>query len=289
MGLRVLLVEPDAESLLFLDDVLTGIEEGSYWTSWVHIETLHAMSLAEALALLSDEAVDAVMLSLNLSDGQGVEGFRQIQELAPQVPVILMAQASDRSLAAQLIREGAQDFLLKDEIDCSPVAHALHNALERHRLLAATRASNWNDQLTGLLHLEGFLSMAERDYKLAAQLGARMMVVAAEPQSITAYGRQWRDLVLIQTAEALRHVCGETALAGRTSDNRFAALFLELPGENLDHIWEHVRHIAYASKIAVGSAICQPGQLTSLENLLEEAEAGLSTRIPVQKAVAARG
>ena len=287
MGLRVLLVEPDAESLLFLDDVMRGIAEGSYWTNWVRIETLHAMTFSEAIGLLSDEPVDAVMLSLNLSDAQGVDGFRQIQELAPQVPIILMAQTGDRALAAQLIREGAQDFLLKEEIDCSPVAHALHNALERHRLLAAARATNWNDPLTGLFHLEGFLAMAERDYKLAAQLGARLLVVAAEPQSIGAFGRQWRDLMLIQTAEALRKMCGETGIMGRTSENRFAIAFLELPGERLESIWDHIRDTARANKIAVGASICLPGQLTSLENLLEEAELGLTSRLPVQKAVAA--
>ena len=79
-----------------------------------------------------------------------------------------------------MVRDGAQDFLLKREVDCAPLARAIRNALERHRLLAAARVTSMTDQLTGLLTRPAFLTLAERDRLLAERLGRKMMVLMAE-------------------------------------------------------------------------------------------------------------
>jgi DNA-binding NtrC family response regulator len=113
MNLRVLLVESEMEDALFLQDVLAEIEAGRYWHNWVHIEATHAVTWGEAARVLSRESSDVVLLDLDLADCQGIDTFRRAQAQAQQIPVILLVGAEDTALAVRLVREGAQDFLIK--------------------------------------------------------------------------------------------------------------------------------------------------------------------------------
>ena len=206
--MRVLLIESETEDALFLRDVLTEIGEGRYWNNWVNIEVLHARSWKEASAILSNEPVDIALLDLDLADSQGMATFRHAQTAAPDIPMILLVGAQDESLGLRLVRDGAQDFLVKRQVDCAPLAHAMRNAIERHRALAASRAASTHDTLTGLLNRAGFVTSADHDRKLAERLGRRLMVMVAEPKNLgeiaTAYGEQRRDLALVEAADHLR-------------------------------------------------------------------------------------
>src|SRR5579864_4095322 len=119
MNLRVLLVESDTEDVLFLHEALTEIEGGRYWSNWIRIETLHADTWAKAAAIVAHEALDLLLLDLNLADSQGSETFRRAQATASHVPIILLTCAEDAEIAGRLIRDGAQDFLIKKQIDCA--------------------------------------------------------------------------------------------------------------------------------------------------------------------------
>ena len=72
---------------------------------------------------------------------------------------------------------------MKKDLDCAPLAHAMRNAMERHRMVCAMRASATTDALTGLPNRGGFLTYADRDRKLAERLGRRLMVLVAEPRN----------------------------------------------------------------------------------------------------------
>jgi two-component system sensor histidine kinase UhpB len=150
MNLRILLVESEPEDVIFLKDVLTEIESGRYWSQWVQIETLHAATASDAVAIMANEIVDVVLLDLDLPDSQGADTFRCLQAVAGQAPMVLLMGSEDDALAVRMVRDGAQDFLFKKQIDCAPMAHAIRNAIERHRLLSAARAGGITDPLTGL-------------------------------------------------------------------------------------------------------------------------------------------
>src|SRR6185369_13757062 len=121
MSLRVLLVESVPEDVLFLRDVLIEIEAGRYWKNWVHIETVHAASWNEASAVLATEPVDIILLDPDLSDSQGVDTFRRVHNAAERIPMILLIGAEDESMGLRMVREGAQDFIVKAEVDCAPL------------------------------------------------------------------------------------------------------------------------------------------------------------------------
>ena len=271
MSLRVLVVESEPEELLFLRDVLTELDGSRDWSQWTQVEGLYAGSWAEAEALLAREQVDVIVLDLELSDCRGKETFRRYQAVAPQIPVVLLVpEASGLILAEHLLREGAQDFLIRSQVDCAPLAKAMRNAIDRHRLLAATRAASMVDSLTGLLSRDAFLLLADRDRHLAETLHRRQLLILAEPKEKYAPGDdQGRDLGVVDAAEQLRTLAGATDLVARVGLMHLALSVLDSEHESVEEIWARLHNAAADSKISLGVAVFDPERPRALDRLLE--------------------
>ena len=276
MTLRVLLAESGTEDTVFLNEVLTELDGARCWSDWVHVETSHAATWTATAAILATDAVDILLLDPDLRDTQGSETFRRVQAAAPQVPVILLVEPSATSLAEHMVRDGAQDFLLKKEVDCEPLARAIRNAMERHRLLAAARATSMTDPLTGLLTRPAFLTLAERDRLLAERLSRKMLVVLAEQAQAAVDGVQRHDLTLIGAADDLRRLAGPAALLARLNHSRFGLAVLDTLAEPVDEIQARLGTAATAGTLAFGTVVFDPQQPVSLDALLEQATVNLS-------------
>jgi FixJ family two-component response regulator len=249
-----------------------------------------AMTLDSAVALLTDEPVDAVVLDVELCGARAADAFRRLQDAAPRTPVILFAAQEDADVAARLLREGAQDFLIAQSVDAAPLAHALGTAIERQRLLSGARAACMEDPLTRLLNRAAFLALADRDRKLAQKLGCRWMVVMAEPNDLDPSMRaaflsrenviaERRDLLLIETAERMRRFTGATDLLARVGDFRFALGIFDTPSETLETAWSRIHSTASEHRIAIGTAIFDFAHPSSLEALIEQAEMDLTPKV----------
>src|SRR5207249_10195902 len=107
---------------------------------------------------------------------------------APAVPCRLRSDAEDERNGLEAVRAGAQDFLVKSEVDGPVLAHALRLAIERNRLHAALLDLALVDDLTGLYNRRGFLTLATRDLRLARRGNETLLVAFAEladPKGVT--------------------------------------------------------------------------------------------------------
>jgi len=275
MNIRVLFVESNQEDAIFLQEVLTEIEAGRHWKPFVAIEPIHAPTWPEAAAALSTSHVDVVLLTADFADN-----LRRVQAIAPQIPVILLVDSASDVDAVHLIREGAQDFLIKRQVDCAPLAHAMRNAIERHRLLTSMRAGASIDSLTSLPNRSGFTTLADRDRKLAERLGRRLMLLVAQPRNLeeiaSSFGEQRRDLALVEAADHLRSMMGPTDLVARIGEGYFGLSILETNAESLESAWARFHQGAESHRIRIGAAIFHPDRPVSLDALLEQAAADLA-------------
>ena len=96
-------------------------------------EIAHAATLGEARAALAGHNFDAVLLDLGLPDSQGMHSVDAIHAAAPALPLVAMTGLDDEELAAEAIRRGAQDYLLKGQVDAALVARSIRHAIERTR------------------------------------------------------------------------------------------------------------------------------------------------------------
>jgi len=92
-----------------------------------------ASNLAEAVAHLTREATDCVLLDLQLPDSFGKETYTKIQTQFPGIPVIIMTNTKDRTLAIELVRLGAADYVVKDYTDEESIFQRILIAIEKHK------------------------------------------------------------------------------------------------------------------------------------------------------------
>src|SRR6266404_1328158 len=87
--------------------------------------------LSEALARLAHPDIGVVLCDLSLPDSHGLETFAQLHARAPHVPIIVLSGLNDTTIAVQAVHEGAQDYLVKGQVDGQLLVRAMRYAIER--------------------------------------------------------------------------------------------------------------------------------------------------------------
>src|SRR5713226_1012217 len=122
--LKILLVEDNAGDARLLREMFG--EQGSHNT-----ELTHVACMSEAERHLAERVFDIVFLDLGLPDAQGLGAVRRAHAAAPRVPLVVLTGLDDESLATQALQEGAQDYLIKGQIETRGLLRALRYAIER--------------------------------------------------------------------------------------------------------------------------------------------------------------
>jgi signal transduction histidine kinase len=125
-SLHVLVVEDNVGFAYLVRDVLVRNRGGAFV---VH----EARTLADGLATLNREDVDIVLLDLGLPDSTRMETFSRMHVCAPRIPIIILTVLNDDDLAMAAMRNGAQDYLVKEQVNQQLLDRAIRYAVERAR------------------------------------------------------------------------------------------------------------------------------------------------------------
>jgi len=230
--LKLLLVEDDLEDEELLCEALIEIEENRQWCNWRTSSIVHVEQLSDALDCLRRDWFDVILLNLSLSDSPALlDSFLETKTCANGAPIVVLADQDDENLANRLLREGAQDVVLKSELECGSLARSLRYAVERQRRTAALRSSPFMDDLTGTLTRQGFLTIADYYSRLSRHTQKTLLMASIEISGIpisTQEHREARDLILMEAAEILRGVFEAPALLGRLETCRFGLIAVGL-------------------------------------------------------------
>jgi diguanylate cyclase (GGDEF)-like protein len=173
----VLLIEDNPGDTRLLREILN--EQNSLKIQLAHLECMGA-----AEKFLAENAVDIILLDLGLPDAQGLEAIRRTRAAAPGVALVVLTGLDDESVAMQALQHGAQDYLIKGQIETRALLRALRYAIERKTMENAALAmaqhmahSAEHDFLTGLPNrmllndrIGQAIALARRHVKKAAVL-----------------------------------------------------------------------------------------------------------------------
>jgi len=90
-------------------------------------------SLGEAVPRLRSVPADVVLLDLRLPDSSGVESVRRLVRAQPDLPIVVLTGLDDEAVGLQAVKEGAQDYLVKGQVDRKLLDRSLRYAMERKR------------------------------------------------------------------------------------------------------------------------------------------------------------
>jgi diguanylate cyclase (GGDEF)-like protein/PAS domain S-box-containing protein len=137
----LLLVEDNPGDARLLREMFK--EQGAHDTELTHVE---CMSDAEKHLALC--VVDIILLDLGLPDAQGLGAVRRARAIAPRIPLVVLTSLDDGALAAQALQEGAQDYLIKGQIEARGLLRALRYAVERKTMEEALFVEKERAQVT---------------------------------------------------------------------------------------------------------------------------------------------
>jgi serine phosphatase RsbU (regulator of sigma subunit) len=122
---RLLLVEDD-EGDAFLVRELLDETDASRDVTWVR-------SLAEAQAALATDSFDCVLMDLGLPDASGLDALRDILDGAADTAVLVLTGLADEQSGTDAMAAGAQDYLVKGQVDAELLTRSIRYAVERKR------------------------------------------------------------------------------------------------------------------------------------------------------------
>jgi signal transduction histidine kinase len=159
---RVLLVEDNPGDAGL---VRVALEEASD-AGWA-FELVRVGRLSKALETLKERSFDLVLLDLSLPDAHGVDTVVRMRNAAPMLPIVIMTGLDDQALAIEAMRKGAQDYLVKGQVDSAWLARAVRYAIERKRAEAQinrqlerqTVLNEINQAITSTLDLQAVMDI----------------------------------------------------------------------------------------------------------------------------------
>lgn len=216
--INVLLVEDNPGDVRLIREMLAEAGGASF-------ELQATGRLSTGLERLAAGGIDTVLLDLSLPDSRGLDTYVRTQARAPQVPTVVLTGLDDEALALEAVREGAQDYLLKGQVDGNLLVRALRYAIERKAAEQELRKA----------HDELELRVEERTAELEASSIQLRKEIAERKRAEADTQRRLRETTLLSTvtaamasaadtAEALHNVCAELAHFLKVPQAGFAML-----------------------------------------------------------------
>jgi len=133
----LLLVEDDATFAKAIGAALS--RNATFDIECCSAESLHEASkfIVKANAARSEaETIDVILLDLNLPDSQGLDTFVHMRNSCAGIPIIVLTGRDDSELAVAAMQQGAQDYLVKGDIDGRTLSRSMRYAIERGKIMA---------------------------------------------------------------------------------------------------------------------------------------------------------
>jgi len=277
---KILLVEDDPGDARLLRGALAENDEQSF-------ELVVCDTLAKALESLAKGSPDVIVLDVGLPDAQGLETVRRTREAAPEAPLLVLTGMTDGALALQCLHEGAQDYLVKGQIDGASIWRAVRYAVERQRLQLELRSLSLRDELTGLNNRRGFIALAEHHLKVASRSKKPFLVAFVDLDGLKQindmFGHQEGDRALVDTANLLRDSFRRSDILARLGGDEFAVLIPDAEENWIEMVVARVQQKldlcntdtrrAYPLSFSIGIVPGDALRRNDLEQLLNEADA----------------
>lgn len=125
--IKILVIEDNPEDYILLEIALKR-------TNFFELDITCAKSFEEGVNHLRNHQVDIILLDLSLPDMWGLDGVKQLNHHASDIPIIVLTGHEDEAVALEAIQAGVQDYLLKGEFSNNLMMRAIYYAIARQRV-----------------------------------------------------------------------------------------------------------------------------------------------------------
>ncbi len=112
-----------------------------------HYQILEAETGDDALSIAAQVKIDVVLLDYCLPDYEGIELLQTLQAQLPHVPILLATGQGTEMLAVQVLKAGAEDYLIKSNLNATELQTAIATAIEKTELRLRIRQGEERERL----------------------------------------------------------------------------------------------------------------------------------------------
>ena len=238
---NVLLVEDDANDARLLIMGLARAAPGRF-------DVVHAARLGTALEHVGSQNFDVVLLDLSLPDGNGLPTFLKLHNAdTKKTPIVVLTGLDDEAVAMQAVRNGAQDYLVKGQVNAQVVIRSIRYAIERAQM--HERENNYRQQAE---MKDRFLSHVSHELRmpLAVIYQAMANVLNGNAGEITPEQRECLEIA-VPNVKQLRRMIDELLEVARSET---ASLRIQFQQLNLKDLLS--RTVQSLQSIAKSKNIC---------------------------------
>jgi diguanylate cyclase (GGDEF)-like protein len=212
--IRVLLIEDNRGDARLIEDMLTQTPDPMFEFAWVN-------DLTGGIAHLRDKGTDVVLLDLGLPESIGLDTLHRLLAAVPATPtLIVFSGLGDENVAVQAVQSGAQDYLVKGQVDAPLLVRSIRYAMERSHAKQALRQA----------HDELERRVAERTAELADTIDALKLEIAERKQAEERirFMVHYDALTGLPNRVLLQDRLNQAIAHAQRSHSRVAILFIDL-------------------------------------------------------------
>ena len=131
---KVLLIEANKGDAAAIQSLLPGKAGLKCEWSW-------ASDMDKARELLARRPPDVILLDLAMPATAGIQSLTALQAMGADKPIVVVTAEDDEDLGVEAVQQGAQEYLVKNEMESRVVARIVRYAIERHRVEEQLRSS----------------------------------------------------------------------------------------------------------------------------------------------------
>jgi PAS domain S-box-containing protein len=198
-NVKVLLIEDNPDDVELIKRKLSRSSDATF-------EIVVAKNLKEGLDHLEGDNCNIVVSDLGLPDSSGLDTVSKILAKTPRLPVVVLSGFDDESTAVKAVHLGAQDYLVKGQMEGRQMERSLFYAIERSRLqleLEQYTQELWKTETN-------LRKILEKHTDAILVIGADKKVLFANPAAATMLGRKQKEL--------LEEPFGFSLIIGKTSE-----------------------------------------------------------------------
>ncbi len=280
----ILLIEDDPGDAALIREML---EQQGCRAQFVTVERLSA-----GISHLQQDSCDVVLLDMNLPDSSGLSTMTRLLDVAPSAPIIVLTGLSDEGFGVEAVKLGAQDYLVKGDIDGRTLKRAMFYAVERKKMELALKQTRdlferqaRIDYLTGIYNRLMFTELLEAELQRARRYSSNLSLIMFDLDHFKrindTYSHTMGDHVLKEVAQLVSENIRAHDIFTRWGGEEFMVLVPKTTRDQAVTLAEKLRQLCEGHDFGSGLKVTasfgvtqfEPGEMT--ETFIERVDQAL--------------
>lgn len=217
----------DSINLLIVDDDAVDREQIRRMISRSNIQAKisEASSIESSMSYLEHGEFDCVIVDYRLGIGSGLTLLDNIRKsVNNHCAVIMVTGLGDEKIAAEAMRLGASDYLLKNQLKSAQLIHSISSSIQRASLEKKLHDMAHYDSLTGLASRPILIDQLQQAIKSEQKLAVAYLDLDNFKPINDKYGHETGDFVLKTIAQRLQSTLRKEDTLARIGGDEFIFL-----------------------------------------------------------------